>query len=244
MRLTVLGCAGSFPAPDSACSSYLVEAEGFRLLVDLGSGALSALQRQVGLDGIDAVVVSHLHADHWSDLSGYAVSRTYAPDGPLPPVPVYGPVGTADRIAQLCGGPQDAVLDVRVLRPGRVEIGPFGVTAGLVNHPVETYGLRVQHGGRTLAYSADSGPSDELVALAAGSDLLLCEASFLERPDNPPDLHLTGRQAGEHATRAGVGRLLLTHLVAWNDPARSVEEATGAFGGECQAARAEVTYDV
>ena len=99
MRLTVVGYAGSFPGPDSPASCYLVEAEGFRLLLDLGSGALGPLQRHVGLYDVDAICLSHLHVDHYMDMCPYWVARNYAPDGTPPPIPVYGPAGTAARLA-------------------------------------------------------------------------------------------------------------------------------------------------
>ena len=97
-----------------------------------------------------------------------------------------------------------------------------------MNHPVETFGFRLEHGGRVIAYSADTGPTDRLVSLAAGADVLLCEASFTEGPGLPADLHLTARQAGEHAARAEVGQLVLTHLMPWNRPGASA----GGGGGE------------
>src|SRR3712207_5590739 len=99
MRLTVLGCAGSFPGPEWACSAYLVEADGFRLLLDFGSGALTALQRYVGLHCVDAILLTHLHGDHMLDSCSYVVVRRYAPEAPLPPVPVYAPAGATERIA-------------------------------------------------------------------------------------------------------------------------------------------------
>ena len=101
MRVTVVGCAGSFPGPDSPASCYLLEAEGFRLVIDLGNGALGVLQRYAGLFDIDAICVSHLHADHCADLGTYWVVRQYPDDGPKPPIPVHGPRGTADRVAGL-----------------------------------------------------------------------------------------------------------------------------------------------
>jgi ribonuclease BN (tRNA processing enzyme) len=103
---------------------------------------------------------------------------------------------------------------------------------------VETFGLRLEHAGHVLAYSADAGPSADLVTLAAGADLLLCEATFLDVPGLPADLHLTARQAGEHAALAGVRELMLTHIMPWNDQARSLAEAATAFGGALSAAAA------
>jgi ribonuclease BN (tRNA processing enzyme) len=237
MRLTVVGCSGSLAGPDSAASCYLLESDGFRLVVDFGNGSLGALQKYAGLLSIDAVCLSHLHADHCVDLYSYSIARTYSPAGPQPPIPVYGPAGTERRIAGLHGsdGP-DAALAGRftfeVLEPGRVVIGPFDVTLARVNHPVETFAFRFAEGGRGLVYTGDTGPTEVIPALAAGADVLLSEAAFLDGPDLPPDLHLTARQAGAYAGRAGVGRLVLTHLQPWNSRDDARAEASAAFGGD------------
>lgn len=248
MRLTVVGCSGSFPGPESDCSCYLVEAEGFRLVLDFGNGALGALQRHVGRYDVDAVLLSHLHGDHCLDLCSYYVARKYFPGDSLPPIPVYGPGGTPEQMARASGltsgqGMRE-VFDFRHVSPGRRDIGPFTVTTDQVNHPVETYAVRLEHDGASLTYSADTGVSDALVRLATGTDLLLCEASFHEGRDRAPDLHLTGREAGEHASRAEVGRLLLTHLPPWNDPERSLAEAQGAYGGPISLARAGDVHEL
>ena len=124
-----------------------------------------------------------------------------------------------------------SVFDFVRLHKGRRQIGPFAVTVDHVDHPVETFGFRIEHAGRVLTYSGDTGESAALVMLAKSADVLLCEASFLDGPGLPAGLHLTGREAGEHAARAGVGHLVLTHLVPGNDPARTLAEAVGAFGG-------------
>jgi ribonuclease BN (tRNA processing enzyme) len=235
MRLTVIGCAGSFPGPDSPASSYLLEAEGYRLVFDLGNGALGALQRHTDLFGVDAICLSHLHADHCIDLGAYWVARQYPPEGPQPRIPVYGPPGTAERVSP-SNGPGFVELsrdrfDFRDLTPGTFEIGPFRVTADHMNHPVETFGFRVEYRDRRLAYSADTGESDALIRLAQGVDLFLCEASFLDGPNNKPGVHLTARQAGEYATRAGAGQVMLTHLVPWNDKELTLAQATETYAG-------------
>jgi ribonuclease BN (tRNA processing enzyme) len=248
MRLTVLGCAGSFPGPESPCSSYLVDADGFRLLLDFGSGAMSTLQRFAGLHAVDAILLSHLHCDHMFDACLYVVARRYAPSGPLPAIPVYAPAGAPERLATAYG-PDEASLDdvytFYALQPGTFPIGPFEVTVDRVNHPVETYGVRIENGGRVLAYSADTAPCEALVRLAQGADVFLCEASYLDGADNPPDLHLTGREAGEHATKAGVGKLLLTHLVsAWGSEAETHEAAANTFAGPVEVVRPGARYDI
>ncbi|MFC7383441.1 MBL fold metallo-hydrolase [Sphaerisporangium rhizosphaerae] len=249
MRLTIVGCSGSFPGPDSPASCYLLEAEGFRLLLDFGNGSLGALQRHIGLYDVDAICLSHLHADHCLDMCSYHVVRTYAPSGPLPRVPVHAPKDAPRRLGAAYGMDDEPGLetafDFSALAPGTFSVGPFEVTAAQMNHPVETYGFRVTHGGHAVAYSADTGESAELVELAAGADVLLCEASFLDRPGNPEGLHMNGRQAAEHAARAGAGTLVLTHLVPWNDPEQILRDAgRGGFEGRVELARSGAVYDL
>ncbi|GAA3203250.1 MBL fold metallo-hydrolase [Dactylosporangium siamense] len=250
MRLTVLGCAGSFPGPEAPCSAYLVEADGFRLLVDFGPGSMSTLQRFSGLYNVDAILLTHLHCDHMLDACSYIVARRYAPSGPLPPLPVYAPVAAPERISAAYGGENEpmAISDVYTfyaLQPGSFPIGPLHVTVDRVNHPIETYGVRIEHEGRVITYSADTAACDQLIRLAQGADLFLCEASYLDGADNPPDLHLTGREAAEHATKAEVGRLLLTHLVpAWGSEALTLEAAQAAFEGPIDIVRPGARYDI
>jgi ribonuclease BN (tRNA processing enzyme) len=249
MKLTVLGCAGSFPGPDSACSAYLVEADGFSLLLDFGTGSLSALQCYGDLRQVDAILLTHLHIDHMLDACSYVVVRRWAPDGPYGPVPVFGPMGVAERVNGVYGNPDRASLDdvysFHPIRTGTFTLGPFSVTTERVNHPVETYGVRLEHAGKVLAYSADTGPCEALIRLAQHADLFLCEASYLDGDDNPPDLHLTGREAGEAAAKAGVGHLLLTHLVtAWGDPGATYAAASGTFSGPVSLVRPGDRYEI
>ena len=239
MRLTIVGWSGSFPGPESPASCYLIEAGDFRLVLDLGNGALGALQRYTSLSDVDAICLSHLHADHCLDMPGFSVFQNYHPEGQRPRIPVYGPAGTADRLGRALGSDHLGMADAfefEALAPGTIEIGPLRITTGHMSHPVETFGFRIEHAGQVLAYSADTGPCEELVRLAAGADVLLSEASFVDGPDLPAGLHLTARQAAEHAARADVGALVLTHLVAWNDPRVSLEQATEAFGGSLRLA--------
>ena len=248
MKLTVLGCAGTFPGPDSGCSSYLIEHDGFRLMLDCGYGAVGALQRHGDLLDLDAVVVTHLHADHCIDLVAYAYARFYHPDGMPPRLPVWGPLGTRERIARAIESTRpgfvDAVYDFHVTRPGAFHIGPFELSAQRMAHPVECYGMRLEADGQVLTYSADTGPCAALVELARDADIFLCEAAFLESQPNPAGVHLTGRQAAEHAAAADVGTLLLTHLVAWGDEAVTLAEAKAVFDGDLRLARTGVSYPV
>jgi ribonuclease BN (tRNA processing enzyme) len=240
VQVTIVGCSGSFPGPHSPASCYLIDTGDFRLVLDLGNGAVGALQQYTGLGGVDAICLSHLHGDHCLDMIGYSVYQNYHPEGPRPRISVYGPDGTHERLARALGSEHPGMADAfefTTLAAGTIEIGPLRVSTGHVRHPVETFGFRIEHDGQVLAYSADTGPSDELVRLASGADLLLSEASFLDGPDLPADRHMTARQAAEHAARAGAGELVLTHLVAWNDPATSLEQASTAFSGPLRLAR-------
>jgi ribonuclease BN (tRNA processing enzyme) len=237
MRLTVVGCAGSFPGPDSPASCYLLEADGFRLVIDFGNGSLGALQKYTGLFDIDAVCLSHLHADHCVDLYSYSVARSYSPAGVQPAIPVYGPAGSAERMSLIHGPDGDGGLmrqrfTFETLAPGLMTIGPFDVQLAHMNHPVETFAFRFSYGGRSLVYTGDTGETEAVPELAAGADVFLSEAAFLERPNLPPNLHLTARQAAAYASRAGVGRLVLTHLTPWNNVDDARAEAASAFTGD------------
>lgn len=249
MRLTIVGCSGSFPGPESPSSCYLVEADGYRVLLDVGNGALGYLARHIDINDINAVLLSHLHVDHCIDLCSMYVARTYFPGGDLPKVVVYGPGGTEDRLRGAYGVTAQphlaTVYDFVEWQDGSsYDIGPFRVTVALVAHPVPAYAIRVVHDGKVLAYSGDTGPCASLVEVARDADLLLCEASFLENVDEPPDVHLTGRQAGEHARDAGVRRLVITHVPPWYEPAQLVAEARASFSGPVEAARSGASYEL
>ena len=249
MRLTVIGCSGSYPGPDSPASCYLLEADQdgrtWRILLDLGSGALGALHRYVDPLTIDAVLLSHLHADHCLDLTGYYVMRKYHPSGPQPRIPVWGPVGTADRMARANDRPRQPGMnhefDVRT-GDGPVRIGPFAVEPVPVVHPVPAYGLRVSVGGAVVAYSGDTGPCPALDRVADGVDLFLAEASFREGDENPEGLHLTGADCGAISSRAGAKSLVITHVPPWHDAKIALREASEQYDGPVELARPGAVY--
>jgi ribonuclease BN (tRNA processing enzyme) len=232
VRLTVIGCSGSAPGPASAASCYLVEHAGFTLLLDLGNGAFGSLLALADPARVDAVYLSHLHADHCLDVAPFIVWHRYSGQSSRTPVPLYAPVGADRRLALAYdddGGPIGDVFDVMAVGAGEWELGPFRVTTARTAHPVECYAVRLSAGGRSLVYTGDTGPSEQVVALARGADVLLCEAAHPEVEGLPPALHLTGREAGEHAAAAGVGRLLLTHVPAWVDAGAQLAAARAVF---------------
>ncbi|NJP66099.1 MBL fold metallo-hydrolase [Streptomyces spiramenti] len=249
MKLTVVGCSGSFPSADSACSSYLIEAEGYRLLLDLGNGALGELQKYSGLYDIDAVVISHLHPDHFIDMCGYFVARYYRHEGGrCRPIPVYGPAGTEERLVTAYADTpteksMSEVFDFRTLAHGdEFTLGPLSLRTAVMRHPVEAYGFRIEHHGAAITYSGDSGPCQALDELARDTDLLLCEASFVDGRENLPDVHMTGREAGECAARSRAGSLVLTHVPPWTDADLNLLHARAVFGGPTELARPGAVY--
>ncbi|HKE69111.1 MAG TPA: MBL fold metallo-hydrolase [Nocardioidaceae bacterium] len=253
MRLTIVGCSGSFPGPDSPASCYLVEAphdgRTYRLLLDLGNGALGHLQRHIDPLDVDAVAVSHLHPDHFFDLASFYVYRRYHPKAPHPKLPVYGPSNMAARLARAYDLPEQPGMTEEFdfttwPAAGPVALGPFEVRVARVAHPVESYGMRISAGGSTLAYSGDTGPCDALESLADGADVLLAEAAFVESEEQPVDLHMTGRDAATHAARAGARRLLLTHIPPWTDPAEVLADAQPVFDGPMELVEPGASYDI
>ena len=247
MKLTVVGCSGSIPGPDSASSCYLLEHDDFRVVIDLGHGALGQLQRYIPLEAIDAVVLSHLHADHCVDLVALQVAHRYGSYSFDGPIPVFGPDDAAERVAAIAGmatiRPLQSSFTFRELGVA-ASIGPFRVRAERVAHPVEAYGVRFEAADGSLTYSGDTGPCQALIDLADGVDVLLAEASFVHGADNPADLHLTGRDAGQAATAAGAGRLVVTHVPPWYDAASMRREASEAFAGPVDLATPGLVLDL
>jgi ribonuclease BN (tRNA processing enzyme) len=248
MELTVVGCSGSTSGPASPASCYLVQApfdgRTFSLVLDLGPGAFGHLYRYLDPSEVDAVALSHLHPDHCLDLCAYYVAATYSPTAPWPRRRLYGPAGTAGRLARAydvaaldgTGGQEVPGIaqhfDHQSWRAVQ-QVGPFTIRTARVEHPVEAYGLRIEDnaGGASLVFSGDTGPCEALTELAAGVDLLLVESAFMDALDNPVGLHLSGRQAAQTATAAKVGSVVLTHIPPWHDPQRVLAEAAPYFDG-------------
>ena len=265
MKLTIVGCSGSFPGPASPASCYLVTANDgvrdWRILLDLGNGSMGALQRYMDLRDIDAVLLTHLHPDHCMDLCGLHVAVHWDPAGwNRDRIAVWGPKDTADRMATAYGLPTEPGMhedfDFQHWNSREaITIGPFTVTPYPVRHPAdEAYALRVEAAGtdaqgnpvtRTLTYSGDTDSCPGLEEAARDADVFLCEAAFHEGRDDAIDgVHLTGKRAGAAASAADARRLLLTHLPVWNDANTSVAEARETYSGDLAVAVAGVSYDV
>jgi ribonuclease BN (tRNA processing enzyme) len=255
MRLTIVGCSGSLPGPDSPASCYLVQSEHggrtWNLVLDLGNGALGALQRYTDLTAIDAVVLSHLHPDHCLDLCGLYVAQKHSPlVVEKIRIPVHGPAGTSRRMARAYDitapeGMQNEfdfrdLVDARALR-----IGPFTVTAHRVCHPGEAYGIRVEADGEVLAYSGDTDSCEGLSALFHDATLVLADSAFVDGRDHAEGIHMSGSRAAQAALGAGgVRRLMLTHMPPWNDPAVCRAQAETLWPGQVEVAELDAVYEL
>jgi ribonuclease BN (tRNA processing enzyme) len=254
--LTVLGCSGSAPGPNAPSSGYLLEADGFTLGVELGNGTLAELQAVRDPFTLGGLAFSHLHPDHCADFTALTVLRRWHPAPPVDPwterLAVHAPAEAPSRFAAAYAPDQGErddtdlsdVYDFHALTPGRREIGPFAVASIAVAHPCETYGFRFTYRGATLAYTGDTGVCDSLDELAAGADTLLGEASWTHADDRPSGVHLSGRELGELAARAGVGRLLITHVAPWTDADAVLAEARDAYDGDIALVTKGAKYDL
>ena len=236
LSVTVLGCSGSYPGRGSACSGYLVTDGTTRIWLDAGSGTLANLQHHLALDQLDAVVISHGHPDHWSDLEGWNIVLQHFLD--RPGFPVYAPAELKEQTYD--GMPNVAWMDMG--DGDRVSIGTLEATFSRTDHGPETLAVRIDGGDRSLGYSADTGPAWSVEALGAGLDLVLCEASVPVDQEGKMQ-HLSARQAGQQAKEAGAGRLVLTHLWPTLDTGRAREEGAAAFGSAVEVAAVGARYD-
>jgi len=235
MRLTILGSSGGYPGPNNPTSGFLVEHAGGKVWLDAGHGTFSALQRATDCTKIDAVLVSHVHADHCVDLHAMYVAFRFRVEGVLQKR-LCCPREVWERVPVLTADPPEAeaafrvAFDVQPIDAGDViDVAGFRVSFLRTDHPNHCLAMRLESGEGILTYSADTGPNADLAGFARGSDLLLCEATYQEGKIGAP-VHLSARQAAETAVRAGVRDLVLTHVWPTFDPQVSVEEARGVAG--------------
>jgi ribonuclease BN (tRNA processing enzyme) len=262
MRLTVLGKSPSWQDAGGACSGYLVEEDGIAALIDCGNGVFAKLREHIDYVDVDAVVISHLHADHFLDLVPYSYALTYAPRQqpvPVPPWPgtdnparprLIAPPGARETFRRVVGawGNEDLIENAFQLEEyeesSTPKVGPLRFEFRSVPHFTETFAISVSstNGGGRLAYGADSRPSEALCEFVRGSDLLLIEAT-LPRPERTGVRgHLTPGEAGEHARAAGAKRVVLTHISDELDATWARTEASKAFGAPIDVAREGAVY--
>jgi ribonuclease BN (tRNA processing enzyme) len=228
-ELTVLGGCGAFPEPGRACSGFLLERDGFRLVLDLGYATLPRLLRHCPDGGLDAIVITHEHPDHCVDLHGLFRMRYYGPPRGTR-TPLYCPPGVLDRLGGLEPDVDlHDVFDVHEL-PGAHQVGPFLLTGHALPHHVPNAGIRLTTDDLVLAYTGDTGPTPALAELGRDADLFIVEAT--DRPGDHSGQLMTAIDAGRWAHRAGARRLLLTHFWPGNDRRAAVRAAQTEFDGE------------
>lgn len=238
LELVTLGSSASMPAAGDACSGYLMSSGDTHVLIDCGTGVLARLQEVISLDQLTAIVISHFHPDHFIDLVPLRYGLRYGPT-PISTPAVYLPPGGIDYLARVGQGLRDSATyfsstyGLAHYDPAApLQIGDLRFDFCQTTHDMPTYAMTVRSGERTLAYTADTQASGDLHAFIAGADLLLCESTYpASLPDLPSDNHLNSHQAGELATRAGAGHLVLTHFWPGIERSRFAEEAARAFAG-------------
>lgn len=245
LSLTVLGCATPYPAVDNPCSGYLVSHGDTRVWMDAGTGTLGPLQRHTRLEDLDAIWISHLHADHSADLLTAYYALLFA-DVDRGPVPLFGPPGIADRLAGfLTNGPRrspvESAFEITELHDDhRTAVGTLSLTTRAVRHGIPAFGVRIEADGASLTYSGDTAPCPSLVELARDTDVLLCEAESAEK--TPDTAHHTPEDAGDTATAANAGRLIVTHVGRFLTPQEAVTRASSRYRGPVEHAVPGATF--
>lgn len=248
MRLTFVGTAASYPDAGRACAGYLLQSRGTSLLLDCGNGVVSNLGHVMDPTRLDAVFLTHAHVDHFADVYALQAALRYAPDGPLPPLPLYVPAGLFDRMSCILtehGARELAeAFRVHVLAPGEpVEVGPVTVTPWPVAHIDPTFALVAEADGARMCYTSDTAPGAAVLRAATGCSLLLADATLpLRYEDRAP--HMTPAQAADLAREVGAGTLVLTHLWPTVDRAAAAADAKARFGGRVIVAEELAAVDV
>jgi ribonuclease BN (tRNA processing enzyme) len=246
VKITVLGKSPAWQDADGACSGYLVRGGARTVLLDCGPGVFAKLRRHVDYAAVDAVVISHLHADHILDLVPFASGLRYGPRAARPKL--YAPPGALEAFAGMSRATfmtaehVELAFDITIYDPAdTVAIGELAVRFQPVPHYIPANAVEFAANGARFTFSADCGPNQELCDFAAGTDLLLIEATL---PASEGEGHLTPREAGEHGARAGAKRLVLTHFSDELDVDWARAEGAAGFGAPVDAAREGATYEL
>jgi ribonuclease BN (tRNA processing enzyme) len=238
LTLTVLGCSGTYAGPGNACSGYLLRTGSTKVLLDLGPGTLANAQRHIDLVDVDAIVLTHEHPDHWTDLAIGRNAFRYVFD--RAGLPVYATAGTIHLASPFCD--DETFAWTTLTEATEASIGDLRLRFRRTDHPVETMAVWADSGDASILYSADTGPDWSARAFDGRPDLALLEATFDHQQTQ--HLHMTGAEAGAHAAAVGAGRLVLTHLLPGVDPEGQRRAAEATFGKPVEVAELHATYTV
>lgn len=244
MKITPIGIWGGYPNKNEATCAYLVEQDGFRCLLDCGSGVVAAVQNYTELKDIDAVVISHYHPDHVADIGvlQHAAMVGMQLNEWEVPLPIYAHDKDAEGFDALS---YKGVTEGRAVQAGEtLELGPFRVEFCETGHPVYCLAMRFTSGVRSAVFTADTAWKDELVTFSQGTDLLVAEANLYEKYIGIIQGHMSGSQAGRLASEAMAKQLLLTHLPQYGELGEILAEAQKSYGGDVAFAEIGKTYEL
>lgn len=242
MKVTVVGFWGGYPEKNEATSSYLLEHEGFKLLIDCGSGAVAQLQNYVSPLELDAVILSHYHHDHVADVGVLQYARlihSYLGKN-VPELPIYGHVYDEQGFARLEMPNVTKAMSYDLAHAKK--IGPFTITFLETKHPVTCFAMRITAGEQTVIYTADSSYMEEFISFSQDADLLICECNFYKNQDGTSAGHMNSIEAGKIAEKANVKELMLTHLPHYGEVNQLVQEAKEVFHGSVYLAKSGLVW--
>jgi ribonuclease BN (tRNA processing enzyme) len=237
LKLTIVGFWGGYPKVNEASTGYLLEHEGFNLMIDFGSGVMSRLQNFVQPEELDALVLSHYHPDHVADIGVLQHARLI--QGFLgkksPQLPIYGHAKDKQEFAKLTY--KNITKGIAYDPAKKLQVGPFTISFISAVHPVPCYAMRIEAGSKSLVYTADTSFKEEFIPFAAGADLLLSECNFYGNQDGKGAGHMNSYDNGKLAEGARVKQLVLTHLPHYGEIDQLVSEASAVFSGPITLAR-------
>lgn len=244
MKLTVIGHWGAYPEANEATSCYLVEHNGFKLVVDCGSGALSQLQNHCQLHEIDAVLLSHYHHDHIADIGPlqYSWLIAHSLKSTEKILPIYGHRFDQVEFEKLFKPPH--VVSHMYDEQSQLQVGPFKVSFFETDHKATCFAIRLEVDGKVIVYTADSSYMANFHQFAKEADLFICETSFYAHQDGKPYGHMNSIEAGTIANDASVKKLILTHLPHFGDHQQLITEAKTAFTGDVFLAQKGLTIEL